>query len=70
MGSGIVIFQYTHNLSYLVFAALGASLGNYILLTIEIRRQNGKDNPLKVLQNMIKFIICIFAVKNKREIEK
>ena len=43
MGSGIGIYQYTHNFSYLIFAALGASLGNYILLTIEINRQK-KNN--------------------------
>jgi hypothetical protein len=36
MGSGAIIFQYTHNISYLVFAALGASLGNFVLLTIAI----------------------------------
>jgi energy-converting hydrogenase Eha subunit E len=42
MGSGLIIFQYTHNLSYLVFAALGAFLGNYILLTIAIRK-SAKD---------------------------
>jgi hypothetical protein len=41
-GSGTIIFQYTHNLSYLLFAALGASLGNFVLLTIEIERQKSK----------------------------
>ena len=42
MGSGIGIYQYTHTFAYLVFAALGASLGNYILLTIAIRK-SAKD---------------------------
>lgn len=53
MGSAAGIFQYTHNFSYSLFMACGAALGNYVLLTLEIRRQKGKDNPLKVLQNMI-----------------
>jgi hypothetical protein len=39
MGSGIGIYQYTHNIVYLVFAALGASLGNFILVTLEIKKQ-------------------------------
>jgi hypothetical protein len=41
-GSGTIIFQYTHNLSYLLFAALGASLGNFVLVTIE-RRKTAKS---------------------------
>ena len=39
MGAGAGVFQYTHNFSYLVFAALGASLGNFVLVTVEIRRR-------------------------------
>jgi lipoprotein signal peptidase len=39
MGSGIGIFKYTHNISYLVFAALGASLGNFVLVLIAKRQQ-------------------------------
>jgi hypothetical protein len=47
MGSGIGIYQYTHAFSYLVFAAAGASLGNFILVSWEIRKQKAaksKDN--------------------------
>jgi hypothetical protein len=43
IGSGAGIYQYTHHFSYLVFAALGACLGNYVLLTIEINRQKNKS---------------------------
>jgi hypothetical protein len=39
MGAGIGIFQYTHNLYYLVFAACGASIGNFVLVTIEKKKQ-------------------------------
>jgi hypothetical protein len=40
IGSGAGIYQYTHHFFYLVFAALGASLGNFLLVYIEKRRQN------------------------------
>lgn len=43
IGGGAGIYEYTHNLAYLVFAACGASLGNYLLLTIEIRNKK-RDN--------------------------
>jgi hypothetical protein len=43
IGSGAGIYQYTHHFSYLVFAALGASVGNFVLLTIEINRQKNKS---------------------------
>jgi hypothetical protein len=39
MGGGAGIYQYTHNFSYLIFAALGASLGNFLLVTVERRRK-------------------------------
>jgi hypothetical protein len=39
MGSAAGIFQYTHNFSYSVFMALGAALGNFVLVTIEIRKK-------------------------------
>ena len=39
MGGGAGIYQYTHHISYLVFAACGASLGNYVLVTVEKRRR-------------------------------
>jgi hypothetical protein len=39
IGSGAGIYQYTHHFFYLVFAAFGASLGNYILVVVEKRRQ-------------------------------
>jgi hypothetical protein len=42
MGGGAGIYQYTHNFSYLLFAALGASLGNYILVSVEKRRKNSE----------------------------
>jgi hypothetical protein len=34
MGTGTGIYQYTHHYFYLILAALGASLGNFILVTI------------------------------------
>jgi hypothetical protein len=42
MGSGAGIYQYTHHFIYLLFAASGASLGNLVLVTIEIRREKSK----------------------------
>ena len=43
IGSGAGIYQYTHHFFYLVFAALGASLGNYVLVVWEIRRQKNNS---------------------------
>jgi hypothetical protein len=43
MGGGAGIYEYTHNFSYLVFAACGASLGNFILLTIEMKNAKKRD---------------------------
>jgi lipoprotein signal peptidase len=39
MGGGAGIYQYTHHFSYLIFAAFGASLGNFVLVSFEKRRQ-------------------------------
>jgi hypothetical protein len=39
IGSGAGIYQYTHHFIYLLFAALGASLGNFVLVTIEKIKQ-------------------------------
>jgi hypothetical protein len=44
IGSGAGIYQYTHNFTYLIFAALGATLGNFFLVWEEINRQK-KNNP-------------------------
>jgi hypothetical protein len=38
MGAGAGVFEYTHNFYYLIFAACGATLGNFVLVTIEKRR--------------------------------
>jgi hypothetical protein len=46
MGAGAGIYQYTHQFSYLIFAALGATLGNFTLVTIEKRRRR-KTSILK-----------------------
>ena len=43
IGSGAGIYQYTHHFFYLVFAALGASLGNYVLVESEKKHQE-RDN--------------------------
>ena len=42
IGGGAGIYQYTHNFAYLLFAALGASLGNFILVSVEKRRKNSE----------------------------
>jgi hypothetical protein len=39
MGAGVGVIEYTHNFYYLLFAAVGASLGNVILVLREKRRQ-------------------------------
>ncbi len=44
MGGGAGIYQYTHNFSYLIFAALGACLGNFILVSVERRRAAKSKN--------------------------
>jgi hypothetical protein len=43
IGSGAGIYQYTHHFFYLVFAALGASLGNYVLVTLAKKRENNSQ---------------------------
>jgi hypothetical protein len=42
IGSGAGIYQYTHHFTYLLFAALGASLGNYVLVKIERQKKNNQ----------------------------
>jgi hypothetical protein len=44
IGSGAGIYQYTHHFTYLIFAALGATLGNLVLVLIEKKRLK-KNNP-------------------------
>lgn len=43
LGSAWGIIEYTHNPAYVLFMATGASLGGFIMLTIEKRRQ--KKSP-------------------------
>jgi hypothetical protein len=38
MGAGIGVYQYSHKFCYLIFAALGAALGNFILVTWQKKR--------------------------------
>jgi len=44
--AGLGVFQYTHNLSYLTFAALGATAGNFVLVSREAWRISNKQTPL------------------------
>jgi hypothetical protein len=44
VGAGMGIYQYTHHILYLLFAGCGASLGNFVLVTIAKKRQNNLDN--------------------------
>ena len=39
LGGGAGIYEYTHNFTYLLFAASGACLGNFILVFREKRRK-------------------------------